>query len=118
MIKLKDKIYYINKLKKDKGSDKGKDKGVITKGIEEKQMGDISNQILDANFQEQLNKSYNNYPSRYDEKKKKIDRAADVKNENYVDLDNESFESASFDIYNPGNSIETLESSELKEMID
>ena len=55
-----------------------------------------------------MEKSYKNYPSRFEnDKKEKHD---------YYQSDNESFETDSFDIYNPGNSISTLNSSVISEL--
>lgn len=116
MIKLKDKICYINKLKKDKGGNENNEKMFATKELEEKEIYDMKNKILNSDFKEKLEKSYKNYPSRYDEKSP-VMRDPHIKNENYLS-DRDSFDSDSFDIYNPGNSIETLSSSELKELID
>jgi hypothetical protein len=67
----------------------------------------MSNQILTSKFQEELDKSFKNYPSRMDEKKKGDKPYL----EGYV-YGEDSYESDSFDIYNPGNSIETFSSFE------
>ena len=55
-----------------------------------------------------MEKSYKNYPSRFENDKKE--------NRDYYQSDNESFESDLFDIYNPGNSISTLNSSVISEL--
>ena len=111
MIKLKDKIYYMKK-KLYKEKDK---KTTINNAnkveLEEKKQYDMSNQILTSKFKEELNKSYKNYPSRMDEKTKHETPYL----EGYV-YGEDSFESDSFDIYNPGNSIETFSSFELAEL--
>ncbi len=75
----------------------------------------MSNQILTTQFNELLEKSYNNYPSRFDEKKpSKQDFAKGPGWDGYSE--NESFETDSFDIFNPGNSIETFSSFDLEQL--
>ncbi len=105
MRKLKDKICYVNKQKeKDRKEGAGK-KFIKEKG---KKDADMSNQILTSQFKEQLE---------LEEEKDVLEKRMQqiLQNDKNDYANSESFETDSFDIYNPNNTIETFSSQELNE---
>ena len=105
MRKLKDKICYVNKQKeKDRKEGAGK-KFIKEKG---KKDADMSNQISTSQFKEQLE---------LEEEKDVLEKRMQqiLQNDKNDYANSESFETDSFDIYNPNNTIETFSSQELNE---